>query len=112
TYPFQRERYWVTAVDAASSGAGCGQLDVDHPVRGAAVDLAHASGTVLTGRLSLSTHHWLADHAVLGTVIDPGTLSVELVLQAGHQVGLGEIAELAVLSPLLLPETAGTQLQV
>ncbi|KJS57830.1 hypothetical protein VM95_37225, partial [Streptomyces rubellomurinus] len=112
TYPFQRERYWVTAADAASSGAGCGQLAVDHPVLGAAVELADGSGTVLTGRLSLSTHPWLADHAVLGTVIAPGTLFVELALQAGHQVGLGEIAELTLLSPLVLPETAGTRLQV
>ncbi|MER5356559.1 type I polyketide synthase, partial [Kitasatospora sp. NPDC002551] len=112
TYPFQRERYWVTAADAGSSGAGRGQLAVDHPVLGAAVELADGSGTVLTGRLSTATHPWLADHAVLGTVIVPGTLFVELALWAGDRVGHGEIEELTLPAPLVLPETGGVQLQV
>ncbi|MFE5588286.1 type I polyketide synthase, partial [Kitasatospora sp. NPDC056531] len=112
TYPFQRERYWVTAADAGSSGAGRGQLSVDHPVLGAAVDLADGSGTVLTGRLSTATHPWLADHAVLGTVIVPGTLFVELALRAGERTGHGEIDELVLPAPLVLPETGGVQLQV
>ncbi|MFE6872413.1 SDR family NAD(P)-dependent oxidoreductase [Kitasatospora sp. NPDC057692] len=112
TYPFQRERYWVTAADTGSSGAGRGQLAVDHPVLGAAVELADGSGTVLTGRLSTVTHPWLADHAVLGTVIVPGTLFVELALRAGDRVGHGEIEELALPAPLVLPETGGVQLQV
>ncbi|MFE2111418.1 type I polyketide synthase, partial [Kitasatospora sp. NPDC059463] len=112
TYPFQRERFWVTAADAGSSGAGRGQLAVDHPVLGAAVELADGSGTVLTGRLSTATHPWLADHAVLGTVIVPGTLFVELALWAGDRVGYGEIEELALPAPLVLPEAGGVQLQV
>ncbi|KJS51185.1 hypothetical protein VM98_38540, partial [Streptomyces rubellomurinus subsp. indigoferus] len=84
TYHCQRERYWGTAVDAACSGAGCGQRAADHPGLGAPGGLAGGSGTVLTGRRSLSSHPGLADHAVLGTVIAPGTLFVELALQAGH----------------------------
>ena len=40
-----------------------------------------------TGRLSLQSHPWLADHAVHGTAILPGAAFVELALSAGEQVG-------------------------
>ncbi|MFD0386218.1 hypothetical protein ACFQ2B_38980 [Streptomyces stramineus] len=55
-----------------------------HPLLGAAVTLAEDDGFLLTGRISLSTHPWLADHTVAGTVLLPGTAFLELALQAGH----------------------------
>ncbi|MCC3772648.1 SDR family NAD(P)-dependent oxidoreductase, partial [Streptomyces sp. UNOC14_S4] len=112
TYPFQRHRYWVSASDTGSVGAGWGQSAVEHPVLGAAVDLADTAGTVLTGRLSLSTHPWLADHAVLGAVIVPGTVFVDLALRSGARVGHGEIEELTLHAPLVLPDTGGVLVQV
>ncbi|MGC1852560.1 MAG: type I polyketide synthase, partial [Solirubrobacterales bacterium] len=69
TYPFQRKHYWL---DSAQSGAGdltaAGQAAADHPLLGAAVELAgpRDEGLLLTGRLSLTTHPWLADHVVHG----------------------------------------------
>ncbi|MFE2729400.1 type I polyketide synthase, partial [Kitasatospora sp. NPDC059327] len=108
TYAFQRQRYWVTAADTASAGAGWGQSAIDHPVLGAAVDLAGAAGTVFTGRLSASAHPWLADHAVLGSVIVPGTVFVDLALRAGARLGHAEIEELTLHAPLLLPDRADT----
>ena len=45
---------------------------------GAVVGLAGGDGSVLTGRLSLKSHPWLADHAVAGVVLLPGTAFVEL----------------------------------
>ncbi|WP_425337773.1 hypothetical protein, partial [Streptomyces novaecaesareae] len=45
--------------------------------------LADNDEHVLTGHLSLTTHPWLADHAVFGTALLPGTALVELALHAG-----------------------------
>ncbi|MFE2729420.1 type I polyketide synthase, partial [Kitasatospora sp. NPDC059327] len=112
TYAFQRQRYWAEAEPSAGAGVGWGQLAVDHAVLGAAVDLAGASGTVFTGRLSVPTHPWLADHAVLGTVIVPGTAFLELALRAGGEVDCPVLDELTLHTPLVLSDTEGVRLQV
>ncbi|WP_460494672.1 type I polyketide synthase [Dactylosporangium cerinum] len=84
----------------------------DHPLLGAAVGLAETDGLLLTGRLSAADRPWLADHAVMGTVLLPGTAFVELALQAGEQVGAADLEELTIESPLVLPERGAAQLQV
>ncbi|MEU8480896.1 type I polyketide synthase, partial [Streptomyces hygroscopicus] len=113
TYPFQRERYWLEAPagavgDVASAGLG----PADHPLLGAAVDLPDSEGFLFTGRLSLRTHPWLADHAVMDTVLLPGTALVELAVRAGDQVGCDLLEELTLEAPLILPERGGVQLRV
>jgi polyene macrolide polyketide synthase len=119
TYPFQRERFWtqlrrywdppgVGFVDAASIG----QREVDHPLLAAAVEEPDGEGLLLTGRISLATHPWLADHAVLGTAIVPGTAFVDLALRAAEEVGCEEIEELTVQAPLVLPEAGAISLRV
>nr|WP_281281024.1 type I polyketide synthase [Actinocorallia herbida] len=111
TYPFQRERFWLTPRPAGDA-AGLGLDRPGHPLLGAALSLADTPGTVLTGRLSLRTHPWLADHAVQGTVIVPGTALVELAVRAGDEAGLPVLAELVIEAPLPVPEKGGTTLQV
>ena len=59
---------------------------------------------MLTGRLSLDTHPWLADHTVLGAVLLPGTALVELALRAGDEVGCDVVDELTLDAPLVLPD--------
>nr|WP_250847812.1 polyketide synthase dehydratase domain-containing protein [Streptomyces hygroscopicus] len=58
------------------------------------MELAGADGLLLTGRLSLRTHPWLADHVVAGAVLLPGTAFVELAVRAGDQVGCDVVEEL------------------
>jgi len=60
----------------------------------------------------LQTHPWLADHAVNGAVILPGTAFVEMALRAGREVGCELLEELTLQAPLLLPESGGVALQV
>ncbi|MEW2380447.1 SDR family NAD(P)-dependent oxidoreductase, partial [Micromonospora sp. NPDC047812] len=84
----------------------------DHPLLRAAVSLADGDGVLLTGRLSLSAQPWLADHAVLGSVLLAGTAYVELVMYAGDQVGCALVQELTLQTPLVLPEQGGVQVQV
>ncbi|MGW9214397.1 SDR family NAD(P)-dependent oxidoreductase, partial [Embleya sp. NPDC055664] len=114
TYAFRRRRYWLRDVvtDGAEDAAGFGLTGEDHPLLGASVSLADGQGFLLTGRLSLSTHAWLGDHAVGGTVLLPGTAFVELAVRAGDSVGCGLLAELALEAPLVLPEQGGVRIQV
>ncbi|MFJ2211823.1 SDR family NAD(P)-dependent oxidoreductase [Streptomyces sp. NPDC101062] len=107
TYAFQRERYWLDPVTAsgravAEGAAGLGLSSAAHPLLGAAVELAGTDEYVLTGRVSLRTHPWLADHAVSGTVLLPGTAFVELALRAGDEVRCDRIDELTLSAPLLI----------
>ncbi|MGW0916902.1 SDR family NAD(P)-dependent oxidoreductase, partial [Streptomyces sp. NPDC002784] len=112
TYAFQRERFWLETAGSAGDPAELGLGAAGHPLLGAAVSLAADGGLVLTGRLSTRTHPWLADHAVAGTVLFPGTGFVELAIRAGDEVGCGHLTELTLHAPLLLPESAGVQVQV
>ncbi|MEU4659729.1 acyltransferase domain-containing protein [Streptomyces sp. NPDC023723] len=109
-YPFQRERYWLKPGTGRSDVGGAGLTTADHPLLGAVVE--GASSTVLTGRISLDTHPWLADHKVAGTTVLPGAAFVELALHAADQVGCGSVRELTVSSPLLLPERGALRLRV
>ncbi|WP_240045134.1 type I polyketide synthase [Streptomyces alboflavus] len=112
TYPFQHQHYWLHADLTAGDVTAAGLGDTRHPLLGAAVPLAGGDGHLLTGRLSLRTHPWLADHAVAGVVLLPATAFVELATRAGDQVGCDLVEELTMESPLVVPETGGVQLQL
>ena len=113
TYPFQHKRYWPQAwLLSTGDAAGLGLGAADHPLLGAAVELADADGLLFTGRLSLRTHPWLADHAVAGTVLLPGTAFVELAIRAGDQVDASVVEELTLEAPLVFPEQGAVRLQV
>ncbi|WP_408648001.1 type I polyketide synthase [Streptomyces buecherae] len=112
TYAFQRRRYWLRRSAGRGDAAAIGLAAAGHPLLGAAVSLADGGGALLTGRIALSSHPWLADHAVAGTVLLPGTAFVELAVRAGDEVGCGRIEELTLEAPLPLPARGGVQVQV
>ncbi|MCX4526354.1 SDR family NAD(P)-dependent oxidoreductase [Streptomyces sp. NBC_01551] len=110
TYAFQRKRFWLAPAGRADV-TGAGLRSAQHPLLGAAVDLAtagtgEAGTTVSTGLLSLATHPWLADHRVQGVVIVPGTALVELAASAGA------LAQFTVTEPVVVPETGALTLQM
>ncbi|MGY3518263.1 type I polyketide synthase [Micromonospora sp. PTRAS2] len=112
TYTFAHERYWLEPVGRIADVTGAGLGAAGHPLLGAAVSVAGEDMVLLTGRLSLATHGWLADHAVSGVVVVPGAALVELVVRAGDEVGASRVRELTVATPLTLPEAGGVRVQV
>jgi polyene macrolide polyketide synthase len=114
TYAFQRRRYWLEGRGPGAGGnlASLGQRSAGHPLLGAAVGLAEGGGRLLTGRLSVQSHPWLADHVVMGTVLLPDAALVELALHAGSEVGCASLQELIREAPLCIPAQGGVQLQV
>ncbi|MGW1073400.1 type I polyketide synthase, partial [Streptomyces sp. NPDC002537] len=113
TYAFQRRRFWLESGRAkATDATALGLRAAGHPLLGAAVRLADDDHLLLTGRLSLHSHPWLADHTALGTALLPGTAFVELALQAGHMTGCERLDDLTLEAPLPLPEHGAVHLQV
>ncbi len=112
TYAFQRKRYWLNPATASSDPAALGQRPLEHPFLAAAIEEPEGEGIAFGGRVSLSEHPWLADHAVLGTAIFPGTGFLELALRAGTEAGTPSVEELTLQAPLVLPEEGAVALRV
>ncbi len=114
TYAFQHQWFWPAGSQSGAAGdvraAGLGSAG--HPLLGAAVELAASQGVLFTGRLSVQSHPWLADHAVMGRVLLPGTALLELAIRAGDEVGCDRVEELTLAAPLTLPERGAVQVQV
>jgi len=110
TYPFQRERYWLEPGPDPGDPTSLGQLDAEHALLGAAVEIP-GEGVVMTGRLSLRESSWLGDHAVMETPLLPGTAFVEVACHAARFVGLA-LEELVLEEPMLLDAERSQALQV
>ncbi|MFJ5105251.1 SDR family NAD(P)-dependent oxidoreductase [Streptomyces sp. NPDC088554] len=115
TYAFQHRRFWLRVLGGGGGGkaaSSIGLATTDHPMLGAVTTLPASGGLLLTGRLDLAGHPWLADHTLGGTPLLPGTAFVELALHAGEHVGCDHLDELVIHAPLPLPEADGIALQL
>ena len=114
TYAFQRDRYWLDGADARGGDpADLGLTSAEHPLLGAAVELADGGTHLLTGRIGTGGGHgWLAEHVVAGAPLVPGAALVEWALRAADQAGCAMVDELTLRTPLILPETGGLRVQV
>ena len=108
THAFQHQRYWLIG----EAGGGHGANRTRHPLLSGAFPVAGSDGWLLSGELSLATHPWLADHAVHGTVLLPGTALLELALTAGDVADVPAIDELTLEAPLILREKQTAHVQV
>ncbi|HEX3691715.1 MAG TPA: type I polyketide synthase, partial [Solirubrobacteraceae bacterium] len=112
TYAFQHERYWPAVPLAAGDPDSLGLVSARHPLLGAGIALAGRDAAMFTGVLSLDDQPWLAEHAVMGVTVVPGTLLLELALHAGRLVGCETVRELTLEQPLTLGEVDRVALQV
>ncbi|WP_345689006.1 type I polyketide synthase [Streptomyces coeruleoprunus] len=112
TYVFQGERHWTAPDDDAVDAGGLGLTAVDHPFLRATAELPESQGVVLTGRLSAQTLPWLADHALWGTALLPGTGLVELACRAGGTADCPVVRDLTLHAPLVVPDSTAVHLRV
>jgi acyl transferase domain-containing protein/acyl carrier protein len=112
TYPFERTRLWLEARGTGADQADTGLLTETHPMIAGLTTLADRDTAILTGQLSARAHPWLVDHAVDGTVLLPGAAFASLAIRAGRRAGLGQLDELTLEVPLVLPEHGPVRLQV
>ncbi|GAA2552892.1 hypothetical protein GCM10010435_24020 [Winogradskya consettensis] len=112
TYAFEGDHYWVQTMALLAEARDGGLAAAGHPLLAGVVQLAGDDGLVCTGRLSVTTQPWLADHVVLDRVVLPGTAFAELARHAGALAGAPELRELVIEQPLLLPERGGVQVQI
>ncbi|WFE35246.1 type I polyketide synthase [Micromonospora sp. WMMD975] len=110
TYPFQHRGYWLNQPETTDP-VGLGLAGSEHPILVASADLPDG-GQLLTGRVSLETHPWLADHAIHDAVLLPATAFADLALHAVDQAGGGHVDELTLHAPLRLPAPGFVGLQV
>ncbi|WP_031470957.1 type I polyketide synthase, partial [Sciscionella sediminilitoris] len=111
TYPFQHEHFWLAQHDAPDV-ASAGLAAADHPLLGATVSMADHDGVLLTGRLSLDRHPWLADHVVGDRVLVPGTAFAELAIRAADETGCAGVEELVLQEPLVLEPGTAPEVQI
>ncbi|WP_344432375.1 polyketide synthase dehydratase domain-containing protein, partial [Amycolatopsis minnesotensis] len=113
TYPFQHRHYWPRQSLAGSgSPEAAGLRAANHPLLASKVELPGSGGVLFGGRVSLEDCPWLADHAVLGTVLLPGTAFVELAAQGLEHTDCDRVEELTLAVPLVLQPGKAVRLQV
>ncbi|MGW0565646.1 type I polyketide synthase, partial [Streptomyces sp. NPDC003016] len=113
TYAFERQAFWPRSLrGGADDAVAVGLVSAGHPLLSGVVELAEDDGVLFTSRLAVQSHPWLADHAVMGRVLVPGTALLELAIRAGDEVGCDHVEELTLAAPLALPEHGAVQVQV
>jgi acyl transferase domain-containing protein/NADPH:quinone reductase-like Zn-dependent oxidoreductase/acyl carrier protein len=112
TYAFEQKRYWMDPASGLVETRNLGITAAEHPLLGAVVAQADSGEIILTGRLSLATHPWLADHKVNGVVLVPGAVMVELALHAGDHAGCPRVDQLVLQAPMIVGEHGGVAVQV
>jgi acyl transferase domain-containing protein/acyl carrier protein len=110
TYPFEHERFWLDR--SVTAGGAAGPPEAGHPLLGVVVAAADRAEVRFAGRLAVADRPWLADHAVHGTILFPGTGFLELASAAGDRTGCAGVAELTLEAPLVLPATGAVETQV
>ncbi|MGW0811601.1 polyketide synthase dehydratase domain-containing protein, partial [Nonomuraea sp. NPDC002799] len=110
TYPFQRQTYWLHPnphTDITSTGLTPSQ----HPLLTALIDLDDEA-LLLSGRISVNSHAWLADHTVAGSTLLAGTAFLDMALHAADLADCDLVEELTLEAPLVLPADASLQIRL
>ncbi|MFX0574275.1 type I polyketide synthase [Nocardia nepalensis] len=107
TYAFEHRRYWLEPSLGESRNAGS-----DHPLLTDVVRVADRDEWLFTGRLSLRTHPWIADHTTYGVVLVPSAALMEMLLVAAPRIGCAAVEELTLEAPILPPADGDVELQV
>ncbi|MFE2870435.1 SDR family NAD(P)-dependent oxidoreductase [Embleya sp. NPDC059259] len=109
TYPFQGARYWLSPGPNTAEPAALGLDPADHPILGAAVELADHDTVVLTGTVDALDPLGRAGAGAVPT-LGAGTLA-ELAVRAADEVDAG-VADLTLDRPSVPAADGATRIQV
>ena len=109
-YAFQHERFWPSGT--VGMGDAAGPAGDGHPLMSMSVSVAASDEMIMTGQLSRATQPWLGDHEVDGAAHVPAAALLESALRAADDLGCSSVEELALTTPLVLPEHGSVQLQL
>jgi acyl transferase domain-containing protein len=113
TYPFQRQRYWMSTRSHASAQVRAAGM---HPLLGSRLDVAHNAGIhIWQGELDLERLIYLQDHRIQGLAILPITAYLEMATAAAVETygpGPMSISEVKIHKPLLLSDGAAPFMQM
>ncbi|CAM5658467.1 Phenolphthiocerol synthesis polyketide synthase type I Pks15/1 OS=Streptomyces lavendulae subsp. lavendulae OX=58340 GN=SLAV_08280 PE=4 SV=1 [Streptomyces lavendulae subsp. lavendulae] len=114
TYAFQREPYWLDAGRPPVTCPPPASARRATPCSAPPSPSPTSTGSSTPAWLFLDTHPWLADHAVGGSVVLPGSAFVELAIRAGDEVGCAcdLLEDGPSTHPSLLPPDGGVQFQL
>jgi polyketide synthase 12 len=112
TYAFQRERFWFEPPPVRQIGAGLD--DTNHVLLGGGVSIAGTGMSVFTNVVAADEPLWVQEHKVMGAVLMPGTAFFEVMRAAGGVSGEGDgdLADIVIVSPLVLGPGVPVRLQV
>jgi polyketide synthase 12/polyene macrolide polyketide synthase/epothilone polyketide synthase D len=108
TYPFQRERYWVEAVNKSNLY----NINPGHALLGLMTFSAmHDTEITFNSEINLKAYPYLIDHQVFGNIIVPGSVYIEMAIAAArekfkeklNESSIIEIRNILIEQPLVLP---------
>jgi acyl transferase domain-containing protein/acyl carrier protein len=111
TYPFQRQRYWLSDVPLTATQAH----ETNRPLIGKMIKSPLVKGTLFETPFSTQAFPFLADHRVLGEVVVPAACHLSFVLSAIARAGHAPACQLTdVVFPqaLVLPEGEACTVQL
>ncbi len=98
TYPFQRQRYWIEAVNLriqeAPHKTHMSKGQEFHPLLGQRLVLAGTHDLRFQAEISQTSPAWLQDHCIFDSVLLPATGYAEIALAAGN-IAFGGVEGLA-----------------
>ncbi|XXY48826.1 amino acid adenylation domain-containing protein [Sorangium sp. So ce269] len=111
SYPFQRERHWISDESPPALRAGAG----GHPLLGVPFSIAAQPGARFwEASLSPARPSYLADHRVAGSIVMPAAAYLEMALSAAREAlgeGAHEVLDVSFEQPLLFADRRARALQ-
>jgi acyl transferase domain-containing protein/acyl carrier protein len=117
SYPWQRERHWLSSADIATNARGHGRpVESRHPVLGQGIELAGSpSGALWTSCLEPGRVPAWFEHALHGSTVLPASAYLELAMGAARALAVNQtmgIHDLSFDRALHLQTDAATDLQL
>ncbi len=119
TYPFQRQRFWMTFDADADENTGANDqrphllpLQRAHPLVAGRIS---AASTIFETTISLENFPYLADHHIANLLLFPGTAYMELAMAASQEAfdsSTVSLHDFVIREALVLPGNAPVTLQI